>query len=190
MKRTLIAGLTALAGLGLFSCQNPASNTAPESAAVAVVDSVPANPHGGGGQPVSGNYITPCTQAYQTIMAQYGITTDSPAVPIKKCPTQTYRITLSESLTYTSLRHWLDSLALAIDPVGKGANVNIQIMPGICTQDFVTAMNQPASRVGRISYFLVPTLIDTSAGALKTRAAGGPPPPPPGGGVEVGGLEP
>jgi hypothetical protein len=159
--------------------------------AVAIVDSVPANPHGGGGQPVAGNYITPCLQAYQTTMAQYGITTDSPSVPIKKCPPLTYRITLSESLTYTSLRHWLDSIALAIDPVGKGANVNITISPGICTQEFVTAMNQPPSRVGRISYFLVPTLIDTSSAALKkTRAAtpagggGG------GGGVEVGDIEP
>lgn len=191
MKQTFIA-LATLAGLALFSCQSPTSTTAPASGAgTSALDSVTPNPHGGGGRYVPASQIAPCLQAYQTLMAQYGITTDSPAVPIQKCPPATLRITLSESFTYTSLRHLLDSLALSIDSAGKGANVNIQVLPGIITQDLATAYNMPPSHVGRITYFLVPTLIDTSsAPKLKTRAltlsGGGTG----GGGSEVGGLEP
>ncbi|HXB94109.1 MAG TPA: hypothetical protein VNU70_03085 [Puia sp.] len=195
MTRTLSAGVLALAGFCIFSCQSPSSTTAPANtaAAASITDTIAPNPNGGGGAVVPMAQITPCLQAYQTTMAQYGVTTDSPAVPIKKCPATTYQITTSESLTYLTLRHWLDSMALSIDSAGKGANVNIQIMPGICTQQLVTAMNMPASRVGRISFFLVPTLMGTSASSLKTRAVtadGGGGSGGGGGGVEVGGLEP
>jgi hypothetical protein len=193
MKRTIMAGFITLAGVGLFSCQSPTSTTAPVTAAKVIVDTIAVNPHGGGGQFVPMSQITPCLQAYQTTMAQYGLTPDSPAVPMQKCPPTTYRITFSESLTYLTLRHLLDSLALSIDSAGQGANVNLQILPGIVTQDLATAQNMPASRVGRITFFLVPTLIGTSTSSLKTRAltpggnggdGGG------GGGSEVGGLEP
>lgn len=187
MKRTLIAGLTALAGLALFSCQSPTSSSAP-TAAASPLDTVTANPHGGGGRFVPMAQITPCLQAYQTLMAQYGITPDSPAVPMQKCPPTTYRITISESFTYLTLRHLLDSLALSIDSAGHGANVNIQVLPGIITQDLATAYNMPPSRVGRISYFLVPTLIGSSVApstklkALTTTDSSG--------GTEIGDVEP
>jgi hypothetical protein len=191
MKLTILAGLVTLAGFGLFSCQSPSGNTAPASAAMASpLDTVTANPHGGGGQYVPMAQITPCLQAYQTVMAQYGITTDSPSVPVTKCPPTTYRITLSESFTYLTLRHLLDSLAMSIDSAGHGANVNIQLMPGIISQELASAYNMPPSKVGRISYFLIPTLMGTSAvNAAKMKGAapeggGG------GGGLEVGGLEP
>ena len=192
MKLTILAGLVTLAGFGLLSCQSPSSNSAPAPvAAASPLDTVTANPNGGGGKFVPMAQITPCLQAYQTLMAQYGITLDSPAVPITKCPPTTYRITVSESFTYLSLRHLLDSLALSIDSAGKGANVNIQVLPGIISQDLATAYNMPPSKVGRITYFLVPTLMGTSqAPSLKTRAltpggSGGS-----GGGSEVAGLEP
>lgn len=193
MKLPLIAGIT-LAGLSLFSCQSPTSTTAPAATAKgAIIDTIPVNPAGGGGQFVPMSQITPCLQAYQTTMAQYGLTTDSPAVPMQKCPPTTYRITLSESFTYLTLRHLIDSLALSIDSSGQGANVNLQILPGIITQELASAYGLPPSRVGRISYFLVPTLIGTTQSAMKKAAAtpgsgggsGGS-----GGGSEVGGLEP
>jgi hypothetical protein len=153
------------------------------------LDTVTANPHGGGGQFVPMAQITPCLQAYQTIMAEYGITTDSPAVPIKKCPPMTYRITTGESFTYLTLRHLLDSLAMSIDSAGHGANVNIQVLPGIITQDLANTYNMPPSKVGRISYFLVPTLMGTStvpSSKMKALAPSGPG----GGGSEVGDVEP
>ena len=193
MKRTILAGLVTLAGFGLFSCQSPASNTAPAggSATASPLDSATPSPNGGGGQFVPMAQITPALQNYQTTMAQYGITTDSPSVPITKCPPQTLRITTSESFTYLSLRHLLDSLALSIDSAGHGANVNIQVLPGIITQQLATAYNMPPSHSGRITYFLVPTLIGTSvapsikAKSLSPSGGGGG-----GGGSEVGGLEP
>ena len=187
MKKSLIAGLTVLAGLALFSCQSPTTtSTASSGGTMSAMDSITPNPHGGGGQYVPAGQIAPCLQAYQTVMAQYGITPDSPAAPMQKCPPTTYRITTSESFTYLTLRHLLDSLALSIDSAGKGANVNIQVLPGIITQQLATTYNMPPSHVGRITFFLVPTLIDTSTGP-KTRSltlSGG------GGGTEVGGLEP
>lgn len=191
MKLTILAGIATLAGFTLFSCQSPSGKTGASTEAVAASDStVTANPHGGGGQFVPMAQITPCLQAYQTLMATYGITTDSPAVPFSKCPTTTYRITLAENFTYLTLRHLIDSLALSIDSAGKGANVNIQVLPGIISQDIATAYNLPPSKVGRITYFLVPSLIGTTnVPAAKGKAApegggGG------GGGSEVGGLEP
>jgi hypothetical protein len=196
MKRTILAGLVTLAGFALFSCQSPAGNTASSPTATASpMDTVTPNPHGGGGQFVPMAQITPALQSYLTTMATYGITADSPSIPITKCAPQTLRITTSESFTYLSLRHLLDSLAQAIDSAGHGANVNIQVLPGIITQQLATAYNIPPSHIGRITYFLVPTLIGTSvapsarkafapAGGTGGGGGGG------GGGSEVGGLEP
>jgi len=65
--------------------------------------------------------------------------------------------------------------------VGKGSNVWLKIQPGICTQQFVTSMGANPSRTGRISYFIVPALIDST----KAVANGGG-----GGGFEIGGLQP
>ncbi len=79
----------------------------------------------------------------------------------------------------------VDSAVLALDPTGKGANVNLQIMPGICTAKFVADMGQSASRVGRISFFIVPTLIDTSNTPSAKPANGGG-----GDGFEIGGIQP
>jgi hypothetical protein len=114
-------------------------------------------------------------------MATYGITADSPSVPITKCPAMTYRITSTEGLTYASFQSWLDSVVAVIDPVGKGSNVWLKIQPGINTQQFVAGAGLPTCRIGRISYFIVPALIDSS----KAQSNGGG-----GDGYEVGGLQP
>jgi hypothetical protein len=186
MNKLHLAGIFSLLTTCFFACQSPGSSPTPGASAAAAVDSTLApNPHGGGGQRVPMNEITPCLQAYQATMGQYGITSDSPSVPITKCPPQTYRITLTEALTYTSFRSWLDSAVNALDPTGKGANVNLQIMPGICTAKFVADMGQPASRTGRISFFIVPVLIDTSSTpTAKPAGSGG------GDGYEIGGIQP
>lgn len=185
MNKLHLAGIFSLLTSCFLSCQSPSTSTTPSATAAAAVDSTVApNPHGGGGQRVPMNEITPCLQAYQSTMGQYGITSDSPSVPITKCPPQTYRITLTEALTYTSFRSWLDSAVLALDPTGKGANVNLQIMPGICTAKFVADMGQPSARIGRISFFIVPVLIDTSSTPSAKPAGGG------GDGFEIGGIQP
>jgi hypothetical protein len=186
MNKLHLAGICALLTTCFFACQSPTSSPTPGATAAAATDSTIApNPHGGGGQRVPMNEITPCLQAYQSTMGQYGITADSPSVPITKCPPQTYRVTLTEALTYTSFRSWLDSAVLALDPTGKGANVNLTIMPGICTAKFVADMGQPASRTGRISFFIVPVLIDTSSTPSAKPAGGGG-----GDGYEIGGIQP
>jgi len=183
MNKLRLAGILSLLTSCLFSCQSPGG--APAAKTAAATDSTTApNPHGGGGQRVPMNEITPCLQAYQATMGQYGLTSDSPSIPITKCPPQTYRITLTESLTYTSFRQWLDSAVNALDSAGKGANVNLQILPGICTAKFVADMGQPSSRVGRISFFVVPVLIDTSSTpSAKTSGTGGD-------GYEIGAIQP
>ena len=183
MNKLHLTGILGLFAICLFSCQSPSG--APATTAAAATDSAVApNPHGGGGQRVPMNEITPCLQAYQATMGQYGLTSDSPSVPITKCPPQTYRITLTESLTYTSFRQWLDSAVIALDSAGKGANVNLQILPGICTAKFVADMGQPSSRVGRISFFVVPVLIDTSSTpSAKPSGTGGD-------GYEIGAIQP
>ena len=184
-NRTILAATLALLSVAFFSCSNGggaknADSTAPAKNTIAL-DSAALNfPHGGG-QPVPTANIQPCLDAYTKVMATYGITADSPAVPITKCPSMTYRITSTEGLTYATFRTWLDSVVAVIDPVGKGSNVWLKIQPGICTQQFVTAMGANASRTGRISYFIVPALIDST----KAVANGGG-----GGGFEIGGLQP
>ena len=186
MKRTILAGTLALLSVAFFSCSNGGGNktgtdtTAPAKTAIAL-DSAALNfPHGGG-QPVPTANIQPCLDAYAKVMASYGITADSPSAPITKCPAMTYRITTTEGLTYATFKNWLDSVVAVIDPVGKGSNVWLKIQPGICTQQFVTAMGANPSRTGRISYFIVPALIDST----KAVANGGG-----GGGFEIGGLQP
>ncbi len=186
MKRTILAGSLALLSVAFFSCSNGgnksggADSTAPATAKIAL-DSAALNFPRGGGQRVPLQNIQPCLDAYQQVMATYGITVDSPSVPITKCPPMTYRITLTEGLTYATFKSWLDSVVAVIDPVGKGSNVWLKIQPGICTQQFVTSVNCPPSRTGRISYFIVPALIDSS----KVQPNGGG-----GDGFEVGGLNP
>lgn len=184
-KRTILLGSLAFLGLAFFSCSGGTkggtdTSAAPSSNAAIPLDSMAQHfPHGGG-QPVSSKDIGPCLDAYTQIMATYGITADSPAVPITKCPSMTYRITSTEGLTYATFKHWLDSVVAVIDPNGKGSNVWLKIQPGICTQQFVTANGLQSWRTGRISYFIVPALIDSS----KAQSNGG------GGGYEVGGLQP
>lgn len=183
-NRTLLAGTLALLSVAFFSCSNgankPADTTAPAKTTIAL-DSAALNfPHGGG-QPVPMANIQPCLDAYDKVMAAYGITADSPSTPITKCPSMTYRITSIEGLTYATFKSWLDSVVAVIDPVGKGSNVWLKIEPGICTQQFVTAMGANASRTGRISFFIVPALIDST----KAVANGGG-----GNGFEIGGLQP
>lgn len=190
-KRTIVLGSFAFLSLALFSCsgggaKNGSDTTAANTSsnAMAPLDSTAQHfPHGGG-QPVSSKDIDPCLEAYSKIMATYGITSDSPSVPITKCPPTTYRITTTEGLTYVTFRHWLDSIVTAIDPNGKGANVWLKIQPGICTQQFVATVGAPPSRTGRISYFIVPALIDSSKAQANSDGGGG------GGGFEVGGLQP
>lgn len=186
MNRTILAGTLALLSVAFFSCSNGggAKNTdsaaAPAKTTIAL-DSAALNfPHGGGQRVPMGN-IQPCLDAYAKVMATYGITSDSPAVPITKCPQMTYRITTIEGLTYPTFKAWLDSIVAVIDPVGKGSNVWLKIEPGICTQQFVTAMGANASRTGRISYFIVPALIDSTK---AQNSPGG------GDGYEIGGLQP
>lgn len=190
MNRTILAGSLALLSVAFFSCSNGgnknggADTTA--SAATAknaiALDSGALNFPQGGGQRVPMANIQPCLDAYANVMATYGITADSPSVPITKCPQMTYRITTTEGLTYASFRSWLDSVVAVIDPVGKGSNVWLKIQPGICTQQFVTAMGANPSRTGRISYFIVPALIDSSK--VQSNSPGG------GDGFEIGGLQP
>ena len=187
MKRTILLGSLAFLGLAFYSCSGGGNKggtdttaTSSSSNAVAPSDSMDQhNPHGGRRVPMAN--IQPCLDAYTQVMATYGITADSPAVPITKCPSMTYRITSTEGLTYASFKSWLDSIVAVIDPTGKGANVWLKIQPGICTQQFVTASGLPSWRTGRISYFIVPALIDSS----KAQSNGGS-----GDGYEVGGLQP
>ncbi|HWB94250.1 MAG TPA: hypothetical protein VG605_20490 [Puia sp.] len=188
MNRTILLGAAAFLSVAFFSCSGGGAKngtdttaTAGNANAMAPLDSMAQHfPHGGG-QPVSTKDITPCLEAYSQIMATYGITADSPSVPITKCPPMTYRTTTTEGLTYITFRHWLDSIVAVIDPNGKGANVWLKIQPGICTQQFVATVGAPAYRTGRISYFIVPALIDSSK-ALSNDGGGG--------GFEVGGLQP
>ena len=183
MKQTILAGAFALVCLGYISCQSPSTSTPSATAAAATDSTVAANPHGGGGQRVPSSEIGPCLAAYDSVMKAYGITPDSPSKPVGKCPTMTYRSTITESLTYTSFRNWLDSSVNALDPIGKGANLNLTIAPGICTAKFVADLGAPAGRTGRISYFVTLTKIDTT-GAPGAKPMGG------GDGYEIGGLEP
>ena len=183
MNRTTLIASLAFLTLGFLACNGPAST--PNSAASASpMDTVTANPHGGGGQRVSYADIADCAAAYKTVMAQYGITADSPSVPMGKCPTQTYRITTNEALTYTTLRHWMDSVVNVIDSANHGSNVNFNIVPGICTSKFVTTYGLSSARTGRISFFLVPSLIDSSKAKTPGGNGGG------GDGYEIGGIEP
>lgn len=184
MNKILSVGSLVLMSIAYTSCGSP-STTPPAATAQATTNAAqPANPHGGGGQRVPMGEITPCLQAFQKTMAQYGITVDSPSVPFSKCPTMTYRTTLTESLTYTSFRNWLDSSVNVMDSAAHGANLNLTIMPGICTAQFVADLGASQSRVGRISYFVTLTRIDTTAGAGAKPAGGG------GDGYEIGGIEP
>ena len=176
----MLIGSLALLSLTFFSCSNGGGSSASATKSAIPLDSAAQNFHRGGGQRVPMSSITPCLEAYQQVMATYGITVDSPSVPITKCPPMTYRITLTEGLTYVTFRNWLDSIVNAIDSAGHGSNVWLKIQPGICTQQFVSSVGCPPSRNGRISYFIVPALIDSS----KATANGG------GDGYEVGGLNP
>ncbi len=181
MNRTtpLLAGILVL---GLFSCQTPTGTPSAAKTADTTVDQP--NPHGGGGQRVPMNEIKDCMAAYQATMAQYGISTDS-GKPITKCPPKTYLTTLSENLTYTTFRHWLDSSVNAMDSAAHGANLNLTIVPGICTAKFVADMGQSASRTGRISWFVMLTRIDTSTSLTAQRMQTGG-----GDGFEIGGIQP
>ena len=188
MKLTLLIGSLAFLTVAFFSCSNggsktgSADSTAPGTAKNAIVlDSMAQHfPHGGG-QPVPMENIQPCLDAYTQVMATYGITADSPSVPITKCPPMTYRITSTEGLTYATFRSWLDSVVAVIDPVGKGSNVWLKIQPGICTQQLTTSLGLPSCRTGRITYFVVPALIDSSK--AQSNGSGG-------NGYDVGGLQP
>jgi len=186
MKSTLLMGSLAFLSLALFSCSNNGAKTGSDSTAATgktAADSVVQdNRHGG--QPVPGSSIQPCLDAYAQVMAQYGITSDSPSVPIKKCPPMTYRITTTEGLTYITFRHWLDSIVNTMDSAGHGSNIWLKIQPGICTQQFVTSVGADAARTGRISYFIVPALIDSSKVQSMPGGGGG------GAGYEIGGLQP
>ena len=183
MNKILSVGSLVLMSIAYTSCQSP-STTTPAATAQAATDAPqPPNPHGGGGRSMPMSEITPCLQAYQSTMAQYGISIDSPAIPITKCPAMTYRNTLTETLTYSSFRHFLDSCVNAMDSAAGGANLNLTIMPGICTAQFVADLGIPVGRVGRISYFVTMTKIDTT-GTAKPAGGGG------GTGYEIGGIEP
>jgi hypothetical protein len=185
-SRTVLAATLALLSVAFFSCSNGGNKSGADTTAknaIAPLDSVAQNfPHGGG-QPVPMANIQPCLDAYVKVMATYGITADSPSVPITKCPQMTYRITTTEGITYATFRHYLDSVVNAIDSAGHGANVWLKIQPGICTQQFVTAMGADASRTGRISFFIVPALIDSSKARANDGGGGG-------NGFEIGGLQP
>lgn len=187
MKKTILLGSLAFLGLAFYSCsgggnKGGSDTTAAQSSnAVIALDSAAQHFPQGGGQRVPMANIQPCLDAYIQVMATYGITADSPSVPITKCPSMTYRITSTEGLTYATFKSWLDSVVAVIDPNGKGSNVWLKIQPGICTQQFVTQSGLPSWRTGRISYFIVPALIDSSK--AQTNGSGGD-------GYEVGGLQP
>lgn len=190
MKSTLLMGSLAFLSVAWLSCSNGGSKNATDTTAASTTaqttaaDTTTGNwPHGGQSVPIKN--IQPCLDAYAQVMAAYGITADSPAVPIKKCPPVTYRITTTEGITYVTFRHFLDSVVNAIDSAGHGSNVWLKIQPGICTQQFVTAVGANPSRTGRISFFIVPALIDSSkAQNLPNNPGGG------GNGFEIGGLQP
>jgi hypothetical protein len=187
MKKTLSLGALALLSAAFFACSNGGAKSGADSTSTGtaknavVLDSTALSFHHGGGQRVPMSNIQPCLDAYAQVMATYGITADSPSVPITKCAPMTYRITYTEGLTYATFRTWLDSVVAVIDPTGKGANVWLKIQPGINTQQFVNGASLPTSRTGRISYFIVPALIDST----KAQSNGGG-----GDGYEVGGLNP
>ena len=184
MNKILSVGSLVLMSIAYTSCQSPGTTTPTAQAATDAPAPAP-NPHGGGGRSMPMSEITPCLEAYQATMTQYGITVDSPAKPITKCPAMTYRSTLTETLTYSSFRHFLDSCVLAMDSAAGGANLNLTIMPGICTAKFVADMGATVGRVGRISYFVTVTKIDTTGGTAAKPAGGGG-----GTGYEIGGIEP
>ncbi|GGB23524.1 hypothetical protein [Puia dinghuensis] len=178
MKRTILLGALALTTICFFSCNQPSTEKTPAPAQALA----PTGGTHGGGQPVPWGQIKPCLDAYQAVMAQYGITTDNPRVPITKCPDSTFLITLSESLHADSLVAWLQSQINEYDSAGKGANLNFVIMPGICTRAMLSAVNAPdTNATGRISYFIIAR---TRTG--KTSALTGDP----GSGYEVGGIQP
>ena len=184
MNKPLLIGALAILSVAWSSCSNGGSKTGTDTTTAPVkTDSVASNFHHGGGQPVPMANIQPCLDAYTQVMASYGITADSPSVPITKCPPTTYRITTTEGITYIAFRHYLDSVVNAIDSAGHGSNIWLKIQPGICTQQFVTTMGADASRTGRISFFIVPALIDSSKAQTQPGGTGG-------NGFEIGGLQP
>ena len=189
MKRTILLGSFAFMGLAIYSCSGGSSKTGSDTTAttstssnsVAPLDSNAQHFRHGGGHRVPMTTIQPCLDAYTQVMSTYGITSDSPSVPMTKCPPMTYRITSTEGLTYAYFKNWLDSIVAVIDPVGKGSNVWIKIQPGIVTQQYAMENGLPASKIGRINYFVVPALIDSTKGQGN---GGG------GDGYDVGGLQP
>lgn len=181
MKKPFLLGSVVALSLLYFSCSNGTNKETTQTPNAIQLDSAAQNFPQGGGQRVPLAQILPCLDAYAQVMATYGITPDSPSVPFTKCPPMTYRITTTEGLTYATFKSWLDSIVAVIDPVGKGSNVWLKIQPGISTQQLVTAVGAPASRTGRITYFIVPALIDSS----KAKANSGDPD-----GYDVGGLHP
>jgi hypothetical protein len=188
MKRTILLSALALPVLFFASCNNAGTANTSDSTTQATGIANPDRYHGGG-HSVPWSYIQPCINAYIDTMKRYGITSDSPRQKMTHCPDSTYMITTSEYFRADSLMAYLKQQIDKYDPVGKGANLNFVIYPGIRTVDMLTAVNTPTTTAGRITYFIVP---DTSGPAANTARIRSRQVPGDGGGsgFEVGSIHP
>jgi hypothetical protein len=180
MKKIAFIGLLALACVGYLSWNSPKDRSLKEHQATILANVFG---HASGGQSVPMAYILPCLDTFAAVMATYGITSNNPPVPITSMPANTYLITTSENLGGQSFINWLDSVVTAYDPVGKGANVTLKIKPGICTQNFAANVTNAATRAGRISFFIIPVVVNSQGQATTAGGSGGT-------GYEVGDIEP
>jgi hypothetical protein len=191
MKKIAFIGLLALACVGYLSWNSPKDRSQKEHQATILANVFGHAPAGkssharaaSGGQSVPMAYILPCLDTFAAVMATYGITSNNPPVPITSMPANTYLITTSENLGGQSFINWLDSVVTAYDPVGKGANVTLKIKPGICTQNFAANVTNAATRAGRISFFIIPVVVNSQGQATTAGGSGGT-------GYEVGDIEP
>jgi hypothetical protein len=199
MKKSTLIGLLALAGFGYLSWNGPAAKdkSLKEHQATVLANVFGHAPAGisghvsagkfghaaSGGQSVPMAYILPCLDSFAAVMSRYGITSNNPPVPITTMPASTYLITTSENLGGQNFVNWIDSVVTAYDPVGKGANITLKIKPGICTHNFAANVPNAASRAGRISFFIIPVVVNSSGQASPAGGGGG-------SGYEVGDIEP
>ena len=183
MKRPLLLGSLAVMSILYLSFRNHHEPDKKPAPAPKDVPAAAPTANQGGGQSVPMAYIKPCLKEYKEVMKKYGITDDNPRKPITKCPDSTFMITTSEALHADSLVAWMNSQIQEYDPVGKGANLNFVIMPGICTAEMLGAVKGPKTSTGRISFFIVAK--QRIGGKAKMPMGGDP-----GSGWEVGSIQP
>ena len=199
MKQFILAGSLLLLGFVYVSWRNNGNAgalRAEKDLKLEILENVlggsarPNSPTGTGQMIPRADY-QPCIDSFTAVMGRYGITPNIPPVPVRSMPAMTYPITTSESLQGSGLLAFITSVVAKYDPDGKGANLDFQLKSGICNAKFVAAYGEPASRIGRISSFIVPAYRDTDAArAQKAKMKSVTDDDPGSNGYELGGVSP